>query len=77
MDLACGIGRHSTPLAKSGFRVVGIDISPEYVAKAEDLAATEGVSGSWRFITRDMRRLKEYLGGYRFDAAICMFTSLG
>jgi len=77
LDLACGIGRHSTPLAKSGFRVVGIDISPEYVAKAEDLAAMEGVSGSCRFITRDMRRLKEYLGGYRFDAAICIFTSLG
>jgi SAM-dependent methyltransferase len=77
LDLACGIGRHSIELAKSGFKVVGIDISPEYVAKAEDLGVMEGVSGSCRFITGDMRRLKELIGDHRFDAAICMFTSLG
>jgi SAM-dependent methyltransferase len=77
LDLACGVGRHSIALAKHGFRVVGIDISPEYVAKAEELAAMEGVSRRCRFVTGDMRRLKDFLGGHRFDAAICMFTSLG
>jgi len=77
LDLACGIGRHSIALAKQGFRVVGIDISPAYIAKAEELAAVEGVSGRCRFVTGDMRKLKEFLGGHRFDAAICMFTSLG
>jgi SAM-dependent methyltransferase len=77
LDLACGVGRHSTALARHGFRVVGIDISPAYIAKAEELAATEGVSGSCRFVHGDMRRLKELIGGNRFDATICMFTSLG
>ena len=77
MDLASGVGRHSIALAKLGYRVMGLDISPEYVAKAEELAAMEGVSGSCRFFTGDMRRLKDFLGGHRFDAAICMFTSLG
>jgi len=77
LDLACGVGRHSIALAKHGFRVVGVDVSPEYVAKAEELAAMEGVSGSCRFVPGDMRRLKDFLGGYRFDATICMFTSLG
>ncbi len=77
LDLACGVGRHSIALAKHGFRVVGVDVSPAYIAKAEELAAVEGVSGSCSFVTGDMRRLKEFLGGHRFDAAICMFTSLG
>jgi len=77
LDLACGVGRHSIALARHGFRVIGIDISPEYIAKAEELAALEGVSGSCTFIPGDMRRLKDFLGGHRFDAAICMFTSLG
>jgi SAM-dependent methyltransferase len=77
LDLACGVGRHSIALARHGFRVVGIDVSPEYIAKAQELAAVEGVYGSCRFVTGDMRRLKDLLGGYRFDAAICMYTSLG
>jgi cyclopropane fatty-acyl-phospholipid synthase-like methyltransferase len=77
LDLACGVGRHSIALARHGFRVVGIDISPEYIAKAEELAAAEGVSGRCRFVAGDMRRLKDLLGYHRFDAAICMFTSLG
>ncbi|HUV53661.1 MAG TPA: class I SAM-dependent methyltransferase [Candidatus Krumholzibacteriaceae bacterium] len=77
LDLACGIGRHSTALAKHGFRVVGVDISPAYIAKAEELAAVERLSGSCSFVHGDMRRLKDILGGHRFDAAICMFTSLG
>jgi len=77
LDLACGVGRHSIALAKHGFRVVGIDVSPEYIAKAKELAAIEGVSRRCRFVTGDMRRLKDFLGGHRFDATICMFTSLG
>jgi len=77
LDLACGVGRHSIALARHGFRVVGIDISPEYIAKAGELAAAEGVSGRCRFVAGDMRRLKDLLGYHRFDAAICMFTSLG
>jgi 2-polyprenyl-3-methyl-5-hydroxy-6-metoxy-1,4-benzoquinol methylase len=34
LDLACGIGRHSILLAESGYNVVGIDISPEYISIA-------------------------------------------
>jgi len=77
LDLACGVGRHSIALARHGFRVVGVDISQAYIAKAEELAAVERVSRGCSFVTGDMRRLKDFLGGHRFDAAICMFTSLG
>jgi SAM-dependent methyltransferase len=77
LDLACGVGRHSIALARHGYRCVGIDISPEYVAKARELAAAGGVSESCRFVAGDMRRLKDSLGGCRFDAAVSMYTSLG
>jgi 2-polyprenyl-3-methyl-5-hydroxy-6-metoxy-1,4-benzoquinol methylase len=31
LDLACGIGRISINLAKAGYQVVGVDISPLYL----------------------------------------------
>ena len=31
LDLACGYGRHSLELARRGYDVTGIDITPEYV----------------------------------------------
>jgi len=77
LDLACGIGRHSTALARLGYRCVGVDISPEYVARARELAAAEGVSGSCSFVAGDMRRLRDAVGGCSFDAAVSMYTSLG
>jgi SAM-dependent methyltransferase len=77
LDLACGVGRHSIALARHGYRCVGVDISPEYIARARGLAAAEGVSERCRFVGGDVRRLKDSLGGYMFDAAISMYTSLG
>jgi len=77
LDLACGVGRHSIALASCGYRCVGVDISPEYVERARELAAEEGVEDRCSFMVCDMRRLRDSLGGYRFDAAISMYTSLG
>jgi ubiquinone/menaquinone biosynthesis C-methylase UbiE len=77
LDVACGIGRHSIALARHGYRCIGIDISPEYIAKARELAAENDVAKNCRFVACDMRRLEDMLGDYRFDAAICMYTSLG
>ena len=76
LDLACGVGRHSIALASCGYRWVGVDISPEYVERARELAAEEGVEDRCSFMVCDMR-LRDSLGGYRFDAAISMYTSLG
>ncbi|HEX5891681.1 MAG TPA: methyltransferase domain-containing protein [Nitrososphaeraceae archaeon] len=41
LDLSCGIGRHSIPLAKRGYKVVGYDISPLYLQKAREWAKRE------------------------------------
>ena len=43
LDIACGEGRNSIFLAKSGFRVTGIDISDAGIAKAERRARAEGL----------------------------------
>ncbi|HKG71433.1 MAG TPA: class I SAM-dependent methyltransferase, partial [Nitrososphaeraceae archaeon] len=43
LDLSCGIGRHSIPLAKRGYQVVGYDISPLYIEKAREWAEREGL----------------------------------
>jgi SAM-dependent methyltransferase len=43
LDLSCGIGRHSIPLAKKGYKVVGYDISSLYLQKAREWAKREGL----------------------------------
>jgi SAM-dependent methyltransferase len=43
LDLSCGIGRHSIPLAKRGYRVIGYDISSLYLEKATEWAKREGL----------------------------------
>ena len=35
LDLACGTGRHTIPLAKEGFNVVGLDISSKLLKIAK------------------------------------------
>ena len=41
LDLSCGIGRHSIPLAKKGYKVLGYDISSLYLQKAREWAKRE------------------------------------
>lgn len=79
LDLACGIGRISIPLAKLGYKVVGVDLSPAYVARAKEYAEEEGVSENTSFLVGDMREVSKVLHEYveSFDAVINMWTSMG
>ncbi len=75
LDLGCGTGNHSLPLAGRGYDVVGVDRSPGMLeqarAKAEDLPdGTQAPS----FVESDLRDLE--LDG-AFDAVLLMFAVLG
>ena len=48
LDIACGEGRNSIFLARQGFSVTGVDISPEGIAKAVLWAAAERQEVSFR-----------------------------
>jgi len=72
LDVPCGFGRHAVELARRGFCVIGVDISPELLAQARRTAAASGVTAEFR--RGDMRRLAYRR---RFDAVLNLFTSFG
>ncbi|MDO4531347.1 MAG: class I SAM-dependent methyltransferase [Bacillota bacterium] len=54
-DLGCGTGSIALPLAKAGYDVVGVDLSPEMLTEADHKAMEEGLS--LRFACQDMTEL--------------------
>jgi len=54
-DIGCGSGRFVTNLAKMGAsRVMGVDVAPEMLKLARELAAKEGVAGRTDFAQMDI-----------------------
>lgn len=67
LDAGCGPGRHSLELARRGYEVTGVDVSPRFVALASAAAAEEGLDVEFRL--GDLRRLDE---AGRYDAVVCL-----
>jgi 2-polyprenyl-3-methyl-5-hydroxy-6-metoxy-1,4-benzoquinol methylase len=55
LDVPCGIGRVSLPLARLGYAVTGVDFVESFVAKARDNAKRAGLAVE--FVRADMRDL--------------------
>ena len=72
LDLACGRGRISIPLARRGLNVVGLDLSPRSLDVARRDAADAGVT--LELLQRDMRELD---ATDEFDAVVNVFSSFG
>jgi SAM-dependent methyltransferase len=72
LDLACGPGRHSTVLAKRGYRVTGVDASAFLLEKAKERAAAENLD--IEYVHENMLHFKRD-GAY--DLVLSMFTSFG
>jgi SAM-dependent methyltransferase len=72
LDLCCGPGRFSIPLAKRGYKVTGVDRTRYYLAKARAGARSARVTVEW--VRRDMR---DFVRPGAFDLALSMFTSFG
>lgn len=71
LELACGSGRFTVPLAASGALVTGGDISETMLARARAVAAERGVSAE--FLQLDMR---DFVIGRHFDAIVIAANSL-
>lgn len=71
LELACGSGRFTVPLAASGALVVGGDLSETMLARARSAAADRGVSAD--FLQLDMR---DFVLGRHFDAIVIAANSL-
>lgn len=72
LDIGCGPGRHSIELASRGYPVVGIDPSPAMIAEARRRSAQAGVTPEFIEVAGEDFAAKE-----PFDAALCLFTTLG
>jgi len=72
LDLACGSGRLTIPLAQSGFQVVGGDLSPEMLERARSHAKAQAVELD--LVQLDMRDFD--LGGRTFDTIVVAVNSI-
>ena len=72
LDLCCGQGRHSLPLAALGYQVTGLDLSPTLLTQARKSARNVGLDVRW--VRSDMRRIPFE---DEFDAVINIYTAFG
>lgn len=72
LDLACGPGRHSIPLAGNGFHVTGVDRSSFLLSQARNYALRERVGVE--LINEDMRLFSR---PDQYDLALSMHSSFG
>ena len=69
LDFGCGTGRSTRFLKKHGFNAIGIDISPDMLARARQ----HDPEGDYRLVTDgDLSTLEEARGA--FDLVLSMFT---
>lgn len=69
LDLACGKGRHAIILNKLGFKVTGVDLSSNSIAKAK-----KSQNSTLNFFVHDMR---DVIPNVKFDFIVNLFTSFG
>ncbi|HVQ53607.1 MAG TPA: methyltransferase domain-containing protein, partial [Thermoanaerobaculia bacterium] len=72
LDVPCGAGRLTLPLAARGCTLTGVDISAQFLEAARGAAVERGLTADWR--QADMIAL-DWNGA--FDAAFCFGNSFG
>jgi ubiquinone/menaquinone biosynthesis C-methylase UbiE len=72
LDAPCGFGRHSIPLARAGYRVVGVDRSQALLDEAKSRA---GDQDGPELVHADYRELP--FADASFDVALNLYSSIG
>lgn len=72
LDVACGVGRHAVEMARRGYRVTGLDLSPALLRIAAERARRAQTPVEW--VEADMRAIPF---ADTFDAAMNLFSSWG
>ncbi|MCE5343108.1 MAG: class I SAM-dependent methyltransferase [Eubacteriales bacterium] len=67
LDLACGFGRHALALARRGYTVVGVDLTPAYIQAADLASRAEGFNATFQCM--DIRDVGYY---NEFDVVLSM-----
>jgi len=71
LDVACGSGGHALWLARQGYEVTGVDVSPVMIALAQQKAAADGLGVP--FVVSDLANLQ---ASAVYDAVLCLGNSL-
>jgi glycine/sarcosine N-methyltransferase len=71
LDAACGSGGHALWLARQGYEVTGVDVSPAMIALAQRKAAADGPDVL--FVVSDLANLQSSAA---YDAVLCLGNSL-
>ena len=74
LDVGCGTGKHAIELARRGYRVAGVDLSPSMLEHAAENAAGLPAQSHPRWVQGDVRTFEV---DESFDMAIMMFAVVG
>jgi SAM-dependent methyltransferase len=78
LDVSCGIGRHSIPLAERGYTVLGLDLSPLFIAKAKATAKARKINSRAKFRVADVREITSVLQREKpFNVILNLWSSHG
>lgn len=71
LEIGCGTGRVTLPIAREGIEIVGLDVAPSMLARLRDKADREGLEVT--LIEADCR---DFSLGRRFALIICPFSAM-
>jgi SAM-dependent methyltransferase len=72
LDVPCGGGRHALAMAARGYRMTGVDLAPEFLARARADSAQRNLAVDWQ-----QREMRDLPWREEFDAAYCFGNSFG